>query len=168
MRRRLYFVLPDVKTARTIVDELLLARIDDHHIHVMAREDIDLGDLPEATLFQKSDLIHAMGLGLFLGALTGIGAGLAMLQATGIDASGGAILGVAVLGGVVGAWASGMIGINVRNSRLRQFESAVDQGQLLLMADVPKPRVNAIEEMVHRHHPEAGVHGIEPSIPAFP
>lgn len=168
MRRRLYFLLPDVKTTHTVVDELLLARIDDHHIHVLAREDTDLEDMPEATLFQKSDLIHAMELGLMFGAITGVVAGLAVLSASGLEASGGAILGVGVTGAIVGAWASGMIGINVRNSRLKRFESDIDGGQILIMVDVPKGRVDDITEMVHSHHPEASIRGTDPSIPAFP
>ena len=32
MRRRLYFVLPDVESARRTADDLLLARIEDRHI----------------------------------------------------------------------------------------------------------------------------------------
>jgi len=37
MRRRLYFTVPDVASARRIRDELLLTRIEDGHIHVLAR-----------------------------------------------------------------------------------------------------------------------------------
>ena len=33
MRRRLYFILPDLETAQKVEQELLLAHIDDHHIH---------------------------------------------------------------------------------------------------------------------------------------
>jgi hypothetical protein len=36
MRRRLYFVLPDIKSAHTLMDELLLQRIDEDHIHFHA------------------------------------------------------------------------------------------------------------------------------------
>jgi hypothetical protein len=76
MRRRLYFLLPNVPRARQVVDELLLARIDDHHIHVMAREGTPLGDLPKANLLQRSDFVHGMEIGLSVGGATGIIAGL--------------------------------------------------------------------------------------------
>ena len=40
MRRRLYYMLPNVKTARAELDELLLARIEERHIHGMHQRDI--------------------------------------------------------------------------------------------------------------------------------
>jgi hypothetical protein len=36
--RRLYFLVPEVETAKTIVDELLLARIEERHIHIVAKD----------------------------------------------------------------------------------------------------------------------------------
>lgn len=33
MRRRLYFMLPNVPSARALLDELLLARIEEGHMH---------------------------------------------------------------------------------------------------------------------------------------
>src|SRR5439155_682216 len=44
MRRRLYWLLPDVESARRTVDDLLLARIEDRHMHVLARRGTDLAD----------------------------------------------------------------------------------------------------------------------------
>ncbi len=34
--RRIYFLVPDISVARRIVDELLLARVDERHLHVLA------------------------------------------------------------------------------------------------------------------------------------
>jgi hypothetical protein len=34
--RRLYFLLPDLAVTRTVVDELLLARVEERHIHIIA------------------------------------------------------------------------------------------------------------------------------------
>src|SRR5438552_2571485 len=36
MRRRLYFLLPDVESARHTADDLLLARVEDRHMHFLA------------------------------------------------------------------------------------------------------------------------------------
>ena len=44
--RRIYFLLPDVEVARKVVDELLLARIADDNIHVIAKEGTAMKDLP--------------------------------------------------------------------------------------------------------------------------
>src|SRR5579885_3248105 len=37
MRRRLYFVLPDLDSARRTADDLLLARIEHRHMYFLAR-----------------------------------------------------------------------------------------------------------------------------------
>jgi len=37
-----------------------------------------------------------------------------------------------------------------------------------MMVDVPKSKVDTVTSMIKRHHPEADMHGIEPTIPAFP
>ena len=50
MRRRLYFLLPDLAAAKQVVDDLLLARIGIRHTHVLARRGSDLDDLPEANI----------------------------------------------------------------------------------------------------------------------
>ena len=36
MRRRMYYVMPDIASARRIMDDLLLARIEERHIHCLA------------------------------------------------------------------------------------------------------------------------------------
>jgi MFS family permease len=170
MRRRLYFLLPNVARARQVVDELLLARIDDHHIHVMAREGTTLGDLPAASLLQRSDFVHGIEIGLSVGGATGVLAGLIAIAfpPEGIELGGWTLLVTALAGSIIGAWVAGMIGTDIPNSQLKTFESAVAAGQILMMVDVPKEKVETVTNMIRKHHPEADMHGIEPTIPAFP
>ena len=78
MRRRLYFVLPDVGSAETIEKELLLAKVEDPHIHFLAKDGINLGRLHIANLLQRSDLLHGIAMGLVVGGVTGAAVGLAM------------------------------------------------------------------------------------------
>ncbi|MFZ0469134.1 MAG: DUF1269 domain-containing protein [Thiogranum sp.] len=170
MRRRIYFLLPNVGSARQVVNELLLARIDDHHIHVMAREGITLGDLPQANLLQRSDFIHGVEIGLSVGGATGIVAGLIAVAfpPEGIVLGGWTMLVMALAGALIGAWVAGMIGTDIPNSQLREFTTAVADGQILMMVDVPKSKVAKVTDMIRKHHPEADMHGVEPTIPAFP
>jgi hypothetical protein len=168
--RRLYFMVPDIDTANTVVDELLLKRIDEHHIHVVAREGTPMGDLPEANLLQKSDFIPAMERGLAVGGITGVLAGIAAVTfpPAGLVLGGGAILGTSLAGAGIGAWISGMIGMDVPNSQIEKFEAAIEKGEVLMMVDIPKSRVEEIEALVQQHHPDADMGGTEPHIPAFP
>jgi len=170
MRRRLYFLLPNVKTAKQVFNELLLARVDDQHIHALAREGTSLGDLPEATLLQKSDTVHGIILGLVVGGMTGALAGVVtvLFPPTGLVMGLGVILALSVLGAVVGLWASGLIAMNVPNTRLQSFHKAVDEGKILMIVDIPKMQVDEVAHMVKKHHPQADMRGLEPGIPAFP
>jgi uncharacterized membrane protein YeaQ/YmgE (transglycosylase-associated protein family) len=170
MRRRIYFLLPNVGSARQVVNELLLARIDDHHIHVMAREGTTLGDLPQANLLQRSDFIHGVEIGLSVGGATGIVAGLIAVAfpPEGIVLGGWTMLVMALAGALIGAWVAGMIGTDIPNSQLREFTTAVADGQILMMVDVPKSKVAKVTDMIRKHHPEADMHGVEPTMPAFP
>jgi hypothetical protein len=168
--RRLYFMVPDIDTAKTVVDELLLKRVDEHHIHVVAKEGTPMGDLPEANLLQKSDFIPAMERGLAVGGITGVLAGIAAVTfpPAGLVLGGGAILGTSLAGAGIGAWISGMIGMDVPNSQIEKFENAIENGEVLMMVDIPKSRVEEIEALVQQHHPDADMGGTEPHIPAFP
>lgn len=168
--RRLYFMVPDIDTANTVVDELLLKRVDDHHIHVVAKEGTPMGDLPEANLLQKSDFIPAMERGLAVGGITGVLAGIAAVTfpPAGLVLGGGAILGASLAGAGFGAWISGMIGMDVPNSQIEKFKAAIENGEVLMMVDIPKTRVEEIEALIQQHHPDADMGGTEPHIPAFP
>ena len=86
----------------------------------------------------------------------------------GVVLGGGAILATALVGSGIGAWLSSMIGVDVMNTQIKQFEEAVNKGGILFLVDVPKERVEQIETMVKMHHPDADIEGTEPHIPAFP
>ena len=170
MRRRLYFVLPDIASAETIEQELLLAKIDDPHIHFLAKDGVNLGRLHVANLLQRSDLLHGIGIGMVAGGITGALAGVVlsfypqMAQSIGM----GGILVLAVLCAMIGSWVSGMIAVSIPNSRLRRFQPAIDRGEILLMVDVPARRVKEIRDLIVSHHPEAKAKGQDAQIPAFP
>jgi len=166
--RRLYFLLPDLDLTHTVVDELLLARIEERHIHVIAKEGTPLKDLPEASLIQKSDFVPAVERGVAMGGATGVAAGLVAVALPGVVIAGGALLAMGLAGAGMGAWLGGMIGMDVGNSHIKQFESAIQDGQILVLVDVPKDRVDEIQSSVKKHHSDADFEGTDPTIPAFP
>ena len=168
--RRIYFLAPDIAITKKIVDELLLARIEEKNIHVIAKRGTPLENLPEANLLQKSDFIPAVEQGLALGGTTGMLAGLVAvaLPPASTVIAGGVILATTLASAGVGAWLGGMMGMNVGNRRTKQFEGAIEAGELLVLADVPHERVNEIEEIVRQHLPQVEIEGTEPHIPEFP
>lgn len=168
MRKRLYYTLPDVPSTRKIVDELLLARIDESHIHVLAKDSNEIGDLPRASLMQTTDIVHGIETGLVIGGLTGLVVGLiATLSFELGNSVGVVILACTLLGSLLGVWTSSMMGSAIRNSRLQIFEKALEEGKILLMVDIPQKRVREISGKIEAHR-QAHKEGSEPSIPAFP
>ena len=168
--RRIYFLVPDITTTQKIVDDLLLARIEEKHIHVIAKRGTPLEDLPEANLLQKSDFVPAVEQGMALGGATGLLAGLVAvaLPPASTVIAGGVLLATTLAGAGVGSWLSGTVGMSVGNRRTKEFEDEIEAGKLLVLADVPADRVNEIENRVKQHLPQVEVEQTEPRVPAFP
>lgn len=167
--KRLYFLIPNIDTAKKIVDELLLERVDERHMHVLAKRDTPLDNLPEASFLQKTDFIPAFEQGLTLGAFTGLICGLiAMAYSGGPMLVGGTLLVTSLAGAAFGALASSLVGSSVGNRQLIQFADAIEKGEFLIMLDIPKQRIESIEKTVKKNHPEVMCGGAEPIIPSFP
>ncbi|WP_109480277.1 DUF1269 domain-containing protein [Paraburkholderia sp. C35] len=168
--RRLYFLAPDIPTAKAIVDDLLCARITWRHIHVLADHSVTLEQLPQASLLQSSDVVHALERGVALGGVTGALLGLVALAfpPAQLAIAGGAVVMLTLTGAGFGAWTATMIGVNEPNTRLERFREAIRTGQLLIMADVPALREHEIEELIAQHVPRADLEGAEPTSPIFP
>src|SRR5262249_60334931 len=132
MRRRLYFLLPKVESARHTADDLLLARVEDRHLPFLGRRGTDLAELHEAGYLIKTDFMHGAGVGLGLGALGGAALG-ALIVLNPIEGTHPHPLWffVAVLAGaLLGAWVASMVGASVPNSKLRQFQREAEADQL--------------------------------------
>jgi hypothetical protein len=170
MKRRLYVVLPDLASAIETANDLLMARIEDRHMHFLGKRGMSMGALHEASVLQKSDVRHALFLGCGLGALGGMLLGVYLkLNPIGDIVFGAGTFLLTTLGGTAfGAWTSTLIGLSTPNTELARFEAEIEAGKILLMVDVPVARVEEIEEMIARRHPEAVDKGVEPSMPAFP
>ena len=170
MKRRIYFLLPDINNAKIVHNELLLARVEERNMHVLARDDISLVGLPEASILEKSDLIHGLQLGFIVGGFTGITLAMTAYLSGMIVPGWETISMTGIIGGCafVGSWTSSMVAISIQNTRLKEFMKDVNSGQILYMVDVPVNRIDEITNLVCLKHPEVTNRGIDHTIPAFP
>src|SRR5262245_58284368 len=170
MNRRLYFLLPDLSSAERTFNDLLLARIETRRVHFLARRDLPLGNLPEASFLQKTDTVHGAETGMAIGGIAGVigGAIAVAFPPEGSSLQMVTVLVTGIAGAVFGTWVASMVGTAVPNSRLTRFREAIEQGRILMMVDVPLTRIPEITKLVMQRHPEAASGGVEPSIPAFP
>lgn len=169
-RQRMYFMLPDVGSARGMLDELLLSRIEFRHIQFMAKNEVLPEDLPEASFWHKTDLTHGAGTGMQIGGLLGLIGGVCLVAfpSDWINLSVLSIFVTTFVGIVLGGWMSGMAAMALPNSRLKQFQQGIEAGKILLIVDVPFNRKEDIASLLEKCHPEAKYGGLEPHIPVFP
>ena len=170
MKLRMYVTLPDLQSAKRLADDLLLARVEDRHMHFLARRGTDLGELHQASYLQKTDAVHGAFTGMVIGGVLGALVGLGVVYfPPGVESVPlGAVLIGALVGAGLGAWFSSMVGLQVPNSRLKAFERELEQGRILLMLDVPAARYEELRAVIARTHPEAMDGGTEATVPAFP
>ena len=76
MNRRLYFMLPDTESAHAMMNDLLLARVNSNRIHFLAKPGVEIGDLPAASIVERTDFLEGWEIGTLLGGLLGLVAGL--------------------------------------------------------------------------------------------
>lgn len=159
MRRKLYFMLPDVKTAHQMMDQLLLARIEEQHVHFLARPSISLENLPEASVFEKTDSLHGIGVGAMIGGVSGVLGGalvVAFPSIVSIPSDSGSpvqmlsIVAIALIGAAFGAWWTGMIASAIPNSSLKHYEDRIAHGEILMIVNVPYQRIRDVRALVQQ------------------
>jgi len=165
MRRRLYFVLPDIKSAQVMMNELLLARISANHIHFLARPDKSLGDLPAATVLERSEVAFCASVGMLLGAVLGALAGvLAIMVPWWFGPVSTAIIPYTMLiGAVASAMWAGTLATGVPNHRLEAYKQPINAGKVLMIVSVPLHRLMEIRDILIKRHPEAAYEGTWPT-----
>ena len=170
MRRRIYLVCPNLQCAQQTMNDLLLARIDEGHINVLATRDAPMDGLHEANVLQKTDLVHGAELGLVIGGVAGaiLGVILILMPFEGAELQHVTVLITALGGALFGVWAASMVAAGVPNTRLVSFAKDIAEGKYLMMVDVPFRRVEEIQSLVEERHQEDRRGGVEPTIPAFP
>ena len=170
MKRRLYFLLPDVASATRTANDLLLARVEDRNMHFLAKRGTDLGELHEASYLIKTDIRRGAAMGIAFGVLAGaiLGALIVNYPPEGTAPPPGVALIAMVVGALLGLWMGSMAATAVPNSRLQSFNDELSRGKVLMIVDVPYERVDRIREIVSARHPEVLLSAQESRYPAFP
>ncbi len=153
MFRRVYFLSPDVDHAQSAAAELVAAGVGSKHIHTIAREDIDIGSLPQATRKQKRDRIWFFDRLFWVSDMVIYMLAFVFFTLT--------LYFEFYIWAVVAfilmsvAWAIGeYYTIKKPHVHLNGVRDAIAQGGILLMVDVPKQRVHEINQMISNNHPE--------------
>ncbi len=162
--RRLYLLIPTIKLTEIIIDELKQQGVPYSHLHVVAGIQQPLDGLPEATIWQRTELAHGLEWGTGIGGTAGLLGGLLTVAFPpgGVILGGGALLIGAAAGAGLGAAMLGLMKGHEHNHQLDDFKHEIEHGEILLMADLPKADVELITESILKHHPDAHIKLSEP------
>lgn len=165
MRRRLYFVLPNIHSAQAVMNELLLDRIDENHIHFHAQNEHMIAQLPKAGAIEKSDVIYSALAGFVFGAIFGLLGGLlAYFVPWWFGEVALTVIPYCMVIGALAcaAWAAA-IATAAPGYQLRAHRTQLEQGNILMVASVPWQRLREIRQRLMLHHPEALYGGVWPA-----
>ncbi|MDO8414224.1 MAG: hypothetical protein Q7S51_10605 [Gallionellaceae bacterium] len=158
MKRKLYFMLPDIKVAHRMMDQLLLARIEGRNIHFLAKPEIPLGDLPEATVIEKTDSLHGIGVGAVIGAVIGMLGGVLVIEFpnmvinpySGYPPQTTVIAIIALVGALFGAWWTSMLATAIPNSSLKPYRDEIARCRVLMIVTVPYHRLREVRSLIQQ------------------
>lgn len=123
---------------RLAADAIAIARragLDDAHIALVARPDIEMQLLPDDYRDGSTDFGHAVVKGAIGGGSVGLVAGLiaAAIPTLGVTLIGAAA--IAAVGMATGTWTAGLIGASLPDPVRRRFEEEIAQGRILVVID---------------------------------
>ncbi len=159
MLRRLYFVLPNIDSTTRVLAELQQAGIESRHLAVASRTPVNIpiqGVQIRDAVHDRGDKIEHTLWNLNL-AVFGVAA-LALISQLLIQGLTAWLLVPLMV--MAATFIAGLRFTHIPNTHLHEFAEALHHGELVLMADVEPTRVAIIEDLVHRHHPDAAVGGI--------
>lgn len=153
--QRLYFLIPNADTTSHIAEELWQMGLSQNDLHVVGRdwEPLEREGVPVATLRETTDVFNAPKRGVPLGAGLGIVLGIIIHFVLGPSLL-IIIPAMALFGALFGLWTSTMVGVAVKDVKVSKYKHALNEGALLMIADVPSEHEESAKNVVRRHYPE--------------
>lgn len=153
--RSIYFLFHNEKAVRSIISELeSKLGLEDYQLHAVTAEGHGLVEMPGGTVRKKSPAtarlertLWYLSIAIFTVAL--IGMAISLLAASWVLA---ALFGLMV----IGAQLSGYLFVNrIPNAQLDRFRTGLEQGDIVLMVDIPKKDVERVRKFVYSRYPDS-------------
>ena len=162
--KRLYFLIPDLDNATQISGALQDIGVAEEGVRIIVKDHdkLQMTQLLEAGIVEKTDLLGALVKGGIAGGVAGLLTGIALVSYPPEEfvMGGGTILAFTLFGILFGAWSSSMIGISIPNPIVERLERAVEAGGIMMLVDIPKEKENEVLDFMHTYHPETTIHGM--------
>lgn len=150
MRKRHVFATPDVATAEAVRREARKLGIGKECVFLEARRDIEISDVDDERKNVSMDIIPAAWHGTMYGAAAGLVAGLLAMYVPYFGVTFKGALALMVVGGLVGTWASVLMGSALPDEVRRTFAAEIEAGQVLVVIDAEPESFEQIEPALAR------------------
>ncbi len=164
--RRIYLLFPGRQHADRAVADLTRIGIDQHHIHTIAKQGVDITGLPKATVRQRNDFLARLDHGFWDLNLLLFFFALALFLFAVWSASWGWAAGLLLLMGVTYLLGRHFVR-HVPHAHQTECQTALRHGEILLLVDVPHWRLAAVERAIRRQHPEMELGGVSWTLDAL-
>jgi len=150
MKHRRVFSVSDVPAAYKALAAARASGIDDAHVLLIARKDIELEELPSDRLDGGTDTMPAAIRGAVGGGAVGLLAGViaVVVPAFGITIAGAGLL--TAIGAMVGTWSAALMGAALPSEVRRRFEDEIERGRILVVLDADKDTLITAEAALRR------------------
>lgn len=159
--KRLFFLVPDLKMAQTIVDELVKNGVTKKNVHVIggSAQTLKSAHIPGASFLQTTEVIPTLKRGFIMGVVfcLAIYALFAIVLPPSVKIHGLGIAGIIIFGMGFGFWTSGLITLSMglRNPIIEKYSSYIEEGHYVMMIDTSPDREQELTNAVVQHHPGA-------------
>lgn len=160
MKEHHVFSTRDIDHANEVVALTRASGVPDRDISLVARSDIELGEIPNERKEADTDFMPAAVRGAGYGSLAGIVVGLIGWAIVPLGALGIALM--AAVGAVVGAWASALMGSALPDPVRRKFKDQIEAGRVLVVVDADED----IQKMLEQRLAERGAIHLDHHSPA--
>jgi hypothetical protein len=148
MKKRHVFATPSLSVAESGVQAARRSGIGNDSICLEARSDVEMHDISDDRKNVSMDFIPAAWRGTLAGAAAGALAGVIAMWIPffGVSLAGASAL--AVIGAMVGTWASVLMGSAVEDNVRRTFHEQIQAGQILVVVDAEPEEFDKVEKAI--------------------
>lgn len=150
MKKRHVFSTDSLATAEAVVRAARENGIDSESICLEARSDVEIKRISDDRKNVSMDFIPAAWHGTIMGAVAGLVAGLVAMQLPFFGLSLAGALALAVVGALVGTWASVLMGSALPDAVRRTFAEEIEAGKILVVVDAEPEEFVDVERAIAR------------------
>jgi hypothetical protein len=150
MKTRCVFSTPDLIAARAAMSAAKQSGIDERDISLVAREDIELEQIPDHLMQGRNDFYPAALRGGACGGGTGLLLGLVAVTVPPLGVTLAGAAAITLAGAVFGCWIGELVGFEVPDVVSRKFKNEIAAGRILVVIDARKEQLDIAEPAIAR------------------